>query len=176
MPICQANRVRLKLGFRAIVSLPLGLFITFFQSHGPDVGLLMLASFSAAMAFGHLAFLLARRQSTTESVAMIGYVPVLILSFFGLLQPEGVFLAIFVNGVALLGLLTAAFEGYQARVVGIATRDGRDHLISALLAAALGLMFVIATLDAVSAVGFFGAYLILFGVHWGIASASPVGK
>ena len=46
----------------------------------------------------------------------------------------------------------------------------------ALIALALGLMFLIATLDSVSAVGFFGAYLILFGVHWGIASATPGSK
>jgi len=49
-------------------------------------------------------------------------------------------------------------------------------LISALMALALGLMFLIATLDPVSAVGFFGAYLMLFGVHWGIASATPANK
>ena len=168
--------MRFHLGLRAIVSLPLGLFITFFQAHGPDVGLVMLAAFSGAMALGNLAFFLARQITTFEAISTLSYLPVLLVSLFGLFQPEEVFLALFVNGVVILGLLTSAFEGYRSRTLGIATRDGRDLLISALMALALGLMFLIASLDAVSAVGFFGAYLILFGVHWGIASATPASK
>ena len=132
----------------------------------------MLASFAGAMALGNLAFWLSKQQTVAESVATLGYLPVMVLSLFGLFQAEELFLALFVTGVALLGLLTAAFEGYRAKSLGLSTRDGRDFLISALIALALGLMFLIATLDSVSAVGFFGAYLILYGVHWGIASAS----
>ena len=168
--------MRLHLGLRAIVSLPLGLFITFFQAHGPDVGLIMLAAFCGAMALGNLAFLLSKQQTMQDASSTLGYLPVLFLSLFGLFQPDEVFLALFVSGVALLGLLTAAFEGYRAKSLGISSRDGRDLLISALIALALGLMFLIANLDSVSAVGFFGAYLILFGVHWGIASATPASK
>lgn len=152
--------------------MPLGLFITFFQAHGPDIGLIMLASFAGAMALGNLAFWLSKQQTVAESVATLGYLPVMVLSLFGLFQAEELLLALFITGVALLGLLTAAFEGYRAKSLGLSTRDGRDFLISALIALALGLMFLIATLDSVSAVGFFGAYLILYGVHWGIASAS----
>jgi hypothetical protein len=44
-------------------------------------------------------------------------------------------------------------------------------LISAVFSLALGGLFLLASPDVVSAVGFFGAYLILLGVHWGIASA-----
>jgi len=136
----------------------------------------MLAAFSGAMALGNLAFLLAKQQTMAEATSTLAYLPVLLLSLFALFQPEEVFLALFITGVALLGVLTAAFEGYRAKAVGLSTRDGRDLLISALIALALGLMFMIATLDSVSAVGFFGAYLILFGVHWGIASATPASK
>lgn len=132
----------------------------------------MLASFAGAMALGNLAFWLSKQQTVAESVATLGYLPVMVLSLFGLFQAEELLLSLFVTGVALLGLLTAAFEGYRAKSLGLSTRDGRDFLISALIALALGLMFLIATLDSVSAVGFFGAYLILYGVHWGIASAS----
>jgi hypothetical protein len=168
--------VRLHLALRAIVSLPLGLFVTFFQAHGPDIGLIMLAAFAGAMALGNLAFLLSKQQTIADSVATLGYLPVLALSLFGLVQAEELFLALFVTGVALVGLLTAAFEGYRAKSLGLSTRDGRDFLISSLIALALGLMFLIATLDSVSAVGFFGAYLILYGVHWGIASATVQSK
>jgi len=156
--------------------LPLGLFITFFQAHGPDVGLIMLAAFSGAMALGNLAFWLLKKQTVAESVATLGYLPVMVLSLFGLFQTDELLLALFVTGVALLGLLTAAFEGYRAKSLGISSRDGRDLLISALIALAMGLMFLIATLDSVSAVGFFGVYLILYGVHWGIASATVQSK
>lgn len=168
--------MRLHLGLRAIVSLPLGLFITFFQAHGPDVGLIMLAAFSGAMALGNLAFFLAKQVTTIEAISTLGYLPVLLVSLFALLQPEELYLPLFVNGVVILGLFTAAFEGYRAKTMGLSSRDGRDLLISALMAVALGLMFLVATLDSVSAVGFFGAYLILFGVHWGIASATPASK
>jgi len=80
LQICQANRVRLHVGLRAIVSLPLGLFITFFQAHGPDVGLIMLAAFSGAMALGNLAFLLAKQQTMAEATSTLAYLPVLLLS------------------------------------------------------------------------------------------------
>jgi hypothetical protein len=68
-------------------------------------------------------------------------------------------------------LITAAIELYLASREGFAERAGRDYLISAVFSLALGGLFLLASPDVVSAVGFFGAYLILLGVHWGIASA-----
>ena len=102
----------------------------------------MLAAFSGAMALGNLAFLLAKQQTMAEATSTLAYLPVLLLSLFALFQPEEVFLALFITGVALLGVLTAAFEGYRAKAVGLSTRDGRDLLIGALIALALGLMFL----------------------------------
>jgi uncharacterized membrane protein HdeD (DUF308 family) len=52
------------------------------------------------------------------------------------------------------------------------TPSGKDYLMSAVFALVLGLLFLAVPLDEVSAVGFFGAYLALSGVHLGIAAAS----
>jgi uncharacterized membrane protein HdeD (DUF308 family) len=49
----------------------------------------------------------------------------------------------------------------------------REHLITAGLALVLGLLFLVTPMDAVSSVGFFGAYLVLSSVHLGIAAFSP---
>jgi hypothetical protein len=40
----------------------------------------------------------------------------------------------------------------------------------------LAVLFLLAPLDIVSQVGFFGAYLMMSGVHIGIAAASPAAK
>ena len=74
------------------------------------------------------------------------------------------------------GLISGAFGLYQARRFGFRALIGRDHLLSSIFALVLGALFLGVELDAVSAVGFFGAYLALDGVHWGIAAASPKGK
>jgi len=74
------------------------------------------------------------------------------------------------------GLISGAFGLYQARRFGFKVLAGRDHLLSSLFALVLGALFLAVELDPVSAVGFFGAYLVLDGVHWGIAATSPKGK
>ena len=53
---------------------------------------------------------------------------------------------------------------------GFSERSGRDYLISAFFSLALAALFLLVAPDVVSSVGFFGAYLILLGVHWGIAA------
>jgi uncharacterized membrane protein HdeD (DUF308 family) len=71
------------------------------------------------------------------------------------------------------GLVAGAFELYLARRSGLKTRNGKDALINAVLSLLLGLLFLVAPLDIVSAVGFFGAYLALSGIHLAIAAATP---
>jgi hypothetical protein len=78
--------------------------------------------------------------------------------------------------VAAWGLISGAFALYQARRLGFKDAGGRDHLISAVFALLLGVLFLAVDLDIVSAVGFFGAYLALEGVHQGIAAATPKSK
>jgi hypothetical protein len=101
-----------------------------------------------------------------------------LVGIFALLaaQSEQGQMAAFVALVATWGLISGAFGLYQARRFGFKELQGRDHLLSSIFALLLGALFLGVDLDPVSAVGFFGAYLALDGVHWGIASASPKGK
>jgi hypothetical protein len=73
--------------------------------------------------------------------------------------------------VAGWALVVGAIEIYLASKEGFSERSGRDFLISAFFSLALAVLFLLVAPDVVSTVGFFGAYLILLGVHWGIASA-----
>lgn len=67
-----------------------------------------------------------------------------------------------------------ATELYFAKESSKKSAERRDHLISAGLAVALLVaQLLIGTSDAVSHVGFFGAYAIFLAVHLGISSASP---
>ncbi|MEN9965714.1 MAG: hypothetical protein RJA60_711, partial [Actinomycetota bacterium] len=73
-------------------------------------------------------------------------------------------------------IIAGAFELFQARRSGFRTTSGRDLLINACFSLLLALLFLLAPLDIVSQVGFFGAYLMMSGVHIGIAAASPASK
>jgi hypothetical protein len=70
-------------------------------------------------------------------------------------------------------LIAGSFELYLARREGFATRMGKDSLLNAGFGLLLGLLFLIAPLDIVSAVGFFGAYLVLSATHLGISAGTP---
>jgi uncharacterized membrane protein HdeD (DUF308 family) len=70
-------------------------------------------------------------------------------------------------------IIAGAFELYQARRSGFKSAAGRDLLINASFGLLLAILFLIAPLDIVSQVGFFGAYLLMSGVHGGISAASP---
>jgi hypothetical protein len=158
---------------RPIAALPVGLFITFYQAHGPDVGLISFAAFAAILGIGGL---VAARSTKGSSIPALVALIALVLAVFALIQPQSLMTVLFSSVVAFWASLTGALELYQAKKVGFAERLGRDLLISALLTLGLALLFLIASLDIVSAVGFFGAYLILLGVHWGIAAAGPKTK
>jgi hypothetical protein len=80
---------------------------------------------------------------------------------------------VFVYLVTGWGLIAGAFEMYLARRSGFATRFGKDSLISASLSLLVGLLFLAVPLDIISAVGFFGAYLVLSAVHLGISATTP---
>jgi uncharacterized membrane protein HdeD (DUF308 family) len=80
---------------------------------------------------------------------------------------------VFVYLVAGWVVISGAMELYLANRVGFRTRSGKDGLISAALGLALGLLFLIAPLDIVSAVSFFGTYLVISGVHLAIAALTP---
>ena len=162
---------------RALVAFGLGVFITFSQSHSADVGLVVLGVFGLLTGLSGTVIALVRRGSGALQELPMATLATLI-GLFALLAlgTESGQPAAFKALVAAWGLISGAFALYQARRLGFKDSSGRDHLISAVFALLLGILFLAVDLDIVSAVGFFGAYLALEGVHQGIAAATPKSK
>lgn len=166
--------VNLKQAFRAALSFGLGVFITFNQAHGPDVGLTVLGIFGIALGIGMTALTLTKQADLSALQELPIAVLALLVGIFSLLalgnQPTQ--LPAFLALVAAWGLISGAFELYQGRRSSFKTQAGKDFMISAVFGLLLGVLFLAVPLDTVSAVGFFGAYLAMSGVHLGIAAAS----
>ena len=164
------------LGVRAAIFVSVGLFITFTQSHSAATGLFALAIFGIGFAFANIAstiwgkrnFLSVESLPLTLISASVGLFAALIPQT----DPTAQGLA-FVYLVAGWAVVSGALEFYVANRKGLRTRAGKDGLITAVLGLAIGLLFLIAPLDIVSAVGFFGAYLVICGVHLAIAALTP---
>jgi hypothetical protein len=166
---------------RAAISLAVGLFITFSQSHAATIGLLALAIFSLGFAvvngvssaiWGKGLVAIEAMPLTVVSL-LIGVFSLMALSLNSNLSIDAAQTA-FIGLVTVWGLVAGAFEMYLARRASFKTTNGREYLMSAILSAVLGMLFLVAPLDIVSAVGFFGAYLIISGVQLGVAAATPV--
>ena len=164
------------LGVRAIVFLAVGLFITFTQSHSAATGLFALALFGIGFAVANVAATIWAKGKylSVESLplTLIAMAVGLFAALIPQTEPTAQGLA-FVYLVAGWALISGAMELYLANRAGFRTRSGKDGLISAGLGLAIGLLFLIVQLDIVSAVGFFGAYLVISGVHLAIAALTP---
>lgn len=164
--------MRLNAALRAAFALAAGIIITFSQQHGSETGLLALLIASVGWS------LAAAVASVTlkDRVQKIVYVPLVVIhGFMGFLamQPEATGQQNFMLLVTAWGILLGGYEILQAQMVGLKTRAGRDHTITAVLTLLVGGLFLAVPLDIVSAVGFFGAYLIIVGIHLGLAAFSP---
>jgi uncharacterized membrane protein HdeD (DUF308 family) len=171
---------------RAAISLAVGLFLTFSQSHGAEIGLIALGVFGLGFAIlnGFASVIFQKGLSAIENVPLT--MVALLIGIFALMAPNSVSGAIetsvssatsdalafkfLVTGWA---IIAGAFELYQSRRAGFRSANGRDLLINASMGLLLAALFLLAPLDIVSQVGFFGAYLLMSGVHGAIAAASP---
>jgi hypothetical protein len=161
---------------RAAISFGVGIFITFNQSHSAATGLLALAIFgigfallnAVASTFWGKGLFSLENFPLTLAALVVGLAALLVPAS----DPEASAL-VFVYLVTGWGLIAGAFEMYLARRSGFATRFGKDSLISASLSLIVGLLFLAVPLDIISAVGFFGAYLVLSAVHLGISATTP---
>jgi len=159
---------------RAAVSLGVGLFITFSQLHNATIGLLALSIFSLGFAITNSLGSIVWGKGLVAIEAMPLTVVSLLVGVFALMAMSGESAqTAFIGLVTVWGLVSGAFELYLARRASIKSTEGREFLMSAILSATLGLLFLVAPLDIVSAVGFFGAYLIVSGVQLGVAAATP---
>jgi hypothetical protein len=137
---------------RALASIAVGLFVTFWQAHHAAVGLVALAIFT--ILYGLRTLFGAPKYFPIALIALI----TAFISASSLQESSN---ATFILLVAIWGVAQAATD--------FINRD----VISFVLASLLALLFALVPLDIVSAVGFFGAYLIVSGVHLGIAAYSP---
>jgi hypothetical protein len=159
---------------RAAVSLGVGLFITFSELHNATIGLLALAIFSLGFAITNSLGSIVWGKGLVAIEAMPLTVVSLLVGVFALMAMSGESAqTAFIGLVTVWGLVSGAFELYLARRASMKSTQGREFLMSAILSATLGLLFLVAPLDIVSAVGFFGAYLIVSGVQLGVAAATP---
>lgn len=167
--------MRIVIALRATISLAIGLFITFNPSHSPSTGLLSLAIFgisfavlnATATAIWGKGLMAVENMPLTVAAFLIGLLAILVPSADSSAQVHA-----FIYLVTGWGLISGSFELYLSRRAGFRTRSGKDSLINAGFGLLLGILFLLAPLDIVSAVGFFGAYLVLSGVHLGIAAAT----
>jgi hypothetical protein len=137
---------------RAIASIAVGLFVAFWQSHHAAVGLVALAIFTILYGLRTLF-----GSAKYFPIALIA----LVTAFLAATSLQENSDANFVLLVAIWGVAQASIDWIN-----------KDS-ISAALAILLAALFALVQMDIVSAVGFFGAYLIVSGVHLGIAAYSP---
>jgi len=171
---------------RAAISLAVGLFLTFSQSHGAEIGLVALGIFGLGFAVlnGFASVIFQKGLSAIENVPLT--MVALLIGIFALMAPNSISGAIettvststsdalaFKFLVTGWGIIAGAFELYQSRRAGFRSAAGRDLLINASMGLLLAVLFLLAPLDIVSQVGFFGAYLLMSGVHGAISAASP---
>ena len=164
------------LGVKAALSIAVGLFITFTQSHSAATGLFALAIFGVGFAVANVVATIWAKGKYLSVESLPFTVLALAVGLFAALIPQTEPTAqalVFVYLVAGWAVISGAMELYLANRSGFRTRSGKDGLISAVLGLALGLLFLIAPLDIVSAVGFFGTYLVISGVHLAIAALTP---
>ena len=168
--------MKIVLALRAAISLAIGLFITFSQSHSAATGLLALAIFGLGFAVlnGISTSIWGKGLTAIENMPLT--VAAVIIGLLAVLVPTGDLVAsqmAFIYLVTGWGLIAGSFELYLARRSGFGSRAGKDSLINACFSLLLGLVFLVAPLDVISAVGFFGAYLAISGVHLAIAAGTP---
>lgn len=135
---------------RAIASIAVGLFVTFWQAHHEAVGLVALATFT--LLYGLRTLFGSPR-----------YFPIALIALMT------AFIAATSFDSAENFVLLVSIWGVSQAAIDYLNRDS----IGATLALLLALLFALVPMDIVSAVGFFGAYLIVSGVHLGIAAYSP---
>lgn len=162
-------------GLRAAIAFGLGLFITFSQAHTFAVGMAVVAGFGLTVGLLSLLYIFLQKQHSQLIPLMSIAILIGLLATSTFLYPD-IQQVLFLPLVGLFGLSFAAFEGYLAKSYGFRSAVGRDFGLSAAFGLVLGLLFLIAPLDEVSAVGFLGAYLSVSGIFWGIAAATPQPK
>lgn len=176
------NTDRLQNSLLALAAGATGIFITFSQSHAVAVGRLASLMFCIAIAVisavllvlpSKRSFKLAWLPSATR-LAVAGFVIYLELTWVTGLPAELELLQ-YRSNIEMLAFgiaLTALATNYLARSTQ-QKQTASESLVTMVLSVLAALVFMVAPMDDVNAVGMLGAYLVLLAVNWGVAAASP---
>jgi len=164
--------MRLNLILRTAICLEVGLFVTFTQSHNILIGLEALTSFGVGYALVTLFVALLQRKKLNSYANLPLAALALVIGLVATQVPAAAGLFWFRILVAAWGLLSGAYELYLARRTGFKSVTGKELMVSSIMGLILGILFITVPLQALDAVGFFGAYMVVCAVHLGISAAS----
>jgi hypothetical protein len=169
--------VRYKNILRALLFAGGAMFLIFIQNHSAQVGLTVFHFVTVALAFGGIALAVATKEKfsisklfTPEGVSLVLGVTLLALVGGEAMNAEQqlvylkTFVALFAFGVAGAELNLSRTEKKE---------DVSELRISSALGIVTGLVFALAPLNALNAVGLFSAYLALSAVQRAVWAATP---
>jgi hypothetical protein len=155
------------------------IFLIFSQDHSVGIGMNVLKFVTAGLAFGGIVlYRIAKTKTAFKDYAIpagIAFVVTLMtVAFGGQYQGEGTALFAFRSIVSLFVVSMAIYELAMSRKAH--PDDVLELRISAGLGAITGLVFLLAPLDELNAVGFLSAYLALSAVQRAVWAASPTNR
>ena len=169
--------MRFNYGPRAAVYLALGLDIAFKQGRGITWAISMLAWMGLGLTVANIAPLAVAKYR--EQLKLVHWLPeavaasaLIAAAFLNPYGNESRGYNYFVGLVAIWGFANAAINGLNAYLAKSQPQLRRESYVLLGLNLALGVLYLLAPLGAIPAVGFLGAYLMLAGVHLGISAAS----
>ncbi|AWB97025.1 hypothetical protein DCE93_14200 [Agromyces badenianii] len=149
---------------RGILALVPAAVITFSQNHSPDFGLLVFGVW--AIVSGLLTGALSLRFTEERGIRSLFVIAAVVTVAAGLLAvsvPGGLpFLLYLVSVWAAITGVVELFAGLRARG---RTSAARDWVAAGAFTALLAIVFLVLPLDAVTAVGLLGGYLVILGVY-----------
>lgn len=166
--------MRIAQAIQAAAAVVVGIFITFSQVHDAPIGNTGLAILAAGFAISNALLISKNEARATNVIKLVFYLALIAFCIILIAQQDQlwfftlVFVWPFVNGFFEMGKFIASNKGSVER---------KDSALSALinfgLIVAISISGLVAGLDPVAFVGFFGAYAVILGIHLGISSASP---
>ena len=148
---------------RGVLALVPAAVITFSPNHSPAFGLTVFGSWAvvSGLATGALG-LRTTRDRVIRSLFAVGATVTVAAGLLALTVPAS--LALFTYLVSVWAAITGALELYAGLRARGRTPIARDWITAGAFTAVLALVFLLFPIDAVTAVGLLGAYLVLLGV------------
>lgn len=153
---------------RASIALAAGLVITFSPNHSVRLGLWVFGAFALTSGIALVAVTVIRTGTSSTSITFVvqGVLTAIAgaaaVAFATTRSPD---LGVYVVLVTAWAAVTGCLELYCALRAGRASGLAREWLLVGGLSALLALVLVLLPMDAVAAVGLFGAYGIVIGVY-----------